>query len=359
MVIKKSPLKPIAIKKIPEIEVFTVDKDSVVDALVSTGRTTYSFALDNIVPLINRLDIQRKIQNPAFYERLRRDISKKCLMPPITLAFVRKSMVGLSTPAGFKNFLNKNIQNAFVLDGIQRLSTLKRAYDSSKNDFPLNQPLFINVLVCQSTDNLLYRMITLNNGQRPMTTRHQIEILTSNMFDGDDETVTLVKEKDGKRRQRGVFAKSDFVLGYIAFLSNSTTVDSQKLIQEKLDELIANKILEHDPIAGEVQFSEILELIRNLVDVSDSVDKWFRISNNLIGFCAGARAGYPSLIKATPESFSEFIERFEKAFGSFDVSKLKLGRARRNSVAAVIKSFKLLAKKDISAITEKLVNVIE
>ena len=346
-------------KRSPEIEIFSVDKDKVVNALVSTGRTTYRYALAHLVPLISRLEIQRKIQNPAFYDRLKRDILKGCLMPPITLAFVRKSMDGLTDPKIFEKFLLDNIGDAFVLDGIQRLSTLKRAHDPSSASFPVDQPMFLNVLVCDSTDNLLYRMITLNNGQRPMTTRHQIEILTMNVFEGDGENIHLVKEKDNVRKQRGVFSKGDFVLGYIAFLSGSTTVDSQKLIQEKLDELIANKILEHDPVIGAVQFSEILELIGKYVNDEEELDKWFKLPNNLIGFCAGVKSSYAVMKITSAAQFLQFVIKFESALASFDVSKLKLGRARRESVAAVVKSYKALGKKDTDAITEKLIGVIE
>lgn len=339
------------------IEVFAVDKDEVVDALVATGRTNYQYALDKLVPLVNRLEIQRKIQNPRFYDRLKRDILKGCLMPSITLAFVRKSLSGLDTKAGFTRFLNANIEKAFVLDGIQRLSTLERAY-SSHDDFPSGQPLFVNVLVCKSTDNLLYRMITLNNGQRPMTTRHQIEILTANLFEGNDETVTLKTEKDGARKQYGVFPKADFVLGYIAFLSGSTTVDSQKLIQEKLDELIASKILEHDPTEDSIQFSEVMELIGKLAANPD-LDKWFKVSNNLIGFCAGIKTSYENVSKASSDNFLGFINNLEDAFKAFDVSKIKLGRARRNAVFAVIRQYRQMSKKSSAELTEKLIDVIE
>ena len=48
-----------------------------------------------------------------------------------------------------------------------------------------NGILYANLLICESMDRLLYRMITLNNGQKPMSARHQIEILAGNIFDFD------------------------------------------------------------------------------------------------------------------------------------------------------------------------------
>ena len=260
-----------------------------------------------------------------------------------------------------QKYVLDNIENAFVLDGIQRLSTLERAYtdsDESNGTFPDDQALFLNVLICNSTDNLLYRMITLNNGQRPMTTRHQIEILTSNLFEGDVDSVFLVKEKEGKRKDQGVFSKSDFVLAYIAFLSNSTTVDSQKLIQEKLDELLANKILEHDPTEDGLQFSQVMELIGRLCE-NKKLDKWFKTANNLIGFTASIRNSFAQLKGIETSDFLDFIDVFEEAFKSFDVAKLKLGRARRLAVAFAIKNYQPGQDLDVTDLTEQLVDVIE
>ena len=70
------------------MEIFSVDRDGVVNATVSLGKTNYRYALDSILPLIDRFSEQRDVQNPKFYERLRRDILRRCLIPPITLAFI-------------------------------------------------------------------------------------------------------------------------------------------------------------------------------------------------------------------------------------------------------------------------------
>lgn len=115
-------------KKKKSLEIFSVDKDHVVDAIVATGRSNYRFALANLVPLVNRLAIQRRVQNPRFYERLKRDILKRCIMPAITLAFVVEEHDHLNDVASLQQYVLDNIKDAFVLDGIQRLSTLERAY---------------------------------------------------------------------------------------------------------------------------------------------------------------------------------------------------------------------------------------
>ncbi len=345
-------------KAAPAIQVFSVDADSVVNALVATGRTNYGYALEKLVPLISRLEIQRNIQNPKFYERLERDLLGGCLMPPITLAFVSKNYSAIKSPDAFRSFVNGHIEDAFVLDGIQRLSALQRAHQQNKAGLNLKQPLFLNVLVCNSTDSLLYRMITLNNGQRPMTTRHQIEILCANSFNMEGDNIILATEKDGIRKQHGVFPKADFYLAYMAFLSNSINVDSQKIIQEKLDELIASKILETEPKPGALEFSEVMDMVEHLTE-NKLVDKWFKVTNNLIGFCAGIRGGYAAVAALTADEFLEYIEKVDSAFAAFDVSKLKVGRARRDAVAYCIKNAVTSIDASLTQITDELITVID
>jgi hypothetical protein len=279
-------------------------------------------------------------------------------MPPITLAFVRKNHRDQTTARGFQDFVNQNISDAFVLDGIQRLSTLKRAYEENGPQLKLDQPLFVNVLLCSSMDNLLYRMITLNNGQRPMTTRHQIEILSANWFEVTDGNIALTTEREGSYRTQGVFAQADFVLAYMAFMSNSINVDSQKLIQEKLDDLIAARILEHEPSSNDVGFDKVTSLIGRLCD-EPLLDRWFKVLNNLIGFCAGIRDGFKTVSDLSSEDFADYVARVEEALSSYDVSKIKLGRTRRDVVAYCIRHADELHEGDADFITEQLLPVVE
>lgn len=315
-------------------EIYSVDQDKVINAAVGVGKTTYGTAIKHLYPLIDQLAIQRKLQDPKFYERLKRDIKSGCIMPPITIAFITQENANLDnlTTENLKKYINQNIESGFILDGIQRLNTLQRAITESKDEKTTIEryPLYFNVIICKTMDSLLYRMITLNNGQRGMTTRHQIEIVTSNMYDFSDSDLPIETEKKHGRR-KGLFKKADFVLAYLAFLSNSTTVDSQKLIEEKLDQLIAFKILESNPLTTEVEFSEILSLIEKFCGNPEN-KQWFKNQNNLIGFTSGIKNSFKELKQTSTEEFNRVTHEFELAFNSFSVSKIKLGQARRNAV---------------------------
>jgi len=75
------------------IKIYSVDDDNVIDSKFLTGMTNYEYAINSLYPLVNKLPIQRRLQNPSFYKRLRQDLVDGCIMPPITLAFISEKEV--------------------------------------------------------------------------------------------------------------------------------------------------------------------------------------------------------------------------------------------------------------------------
>ncbi|WMT47221.1 MAG: hypothetical protein RE468_00915 [Acidithiobacillus caldus] len=224
-----------------EISFYTLDTDSVIDGYVVSSSTTYDFALREFYPLIGRLDIQRDALNTKFYSRLERDIIQGCVIPPITIALVESFNHAETKENDIHDYITNNLNNAFVLDGIQRLNTLRRASES--RGFKKDRRIYVNFLIAGSRDRLLYRMITLNNGQKPMSARHQIEILADSFFDFNELDIKLLPEKGRSRvRAPNAFKKSDFVKGYIAYLSDSINIDNQRIIEEKMDELLTRPL---------------------------------------------------------------------------------------------------------------------
>ena len=103
------------------LQFHTLDTDTVIDGYVVAALTQYQFALDNFVPLIGRLDIQRDALNTKFYSRLEDDIVRGCVMPPITIALIHSFPVKHRSQKNIEEYISENLENAFVLDGIQRL----------------------------------------------------------------------------------------------------------------------------------------------------------------------------------------------------------------------------------------------
>lgn len=331
---------------------YTLDTDRVIDGYVVTASTQYQFALDNFVPLIGRLDIQRDALNTKFYNRLENDIVRGCVMPPITIALIHSFPKTKQNKKNIEEYISKNITSAFVLDGIQRLNTLRRA--SLKSGFDPNRTIHINFIIASSRDRLLYRMITLNNGQKPMSARHQIDVLADAFFDFDGIDIKLVAEK-GKGRVRAPesFKKADFVKGYVAYLSGSVNIDNQKIIEEKMDELIASKIIDSDIPTSNVEFMDIVDLI-NKFSKSDELRDWIRVQNNFIGFCVGAKASTIDLKAIEVDKIAKSTHKFEQAFSSINVSKVNLGKVRRELVAYFFQNYSNLSILDEFALLDKI-----
>ncbi len=319
--------------------------DAVIQSDFLIAETDYDYGLRSLLPLINRLDIQRKVQGEPFYRRLEKDIIAGCIMPPITLAFIQPKKNKLKTPAQLEQYVNSHISEGFILDGIQRLNTLSRVGADPKLD--RSRPVF----VCPSKDNLLYRMVTLNNGQKPMSARHQIEVLASEIYDFRALGIELITEKDDAPgvKSKPSFKKADLIAAYIAFLSKNLALENTKIIQEKLDELIARQIMEADTTNSPVQFSQVILEIVRLAKVK-YLYEWFKNLNNLIGFCVGIKSSLPAIMATSADSFQSAVERFEEAFANLDVSKIKLGRERRNLSRHFIEHFESLSILDADEI---------
>ncbi|MDR6369597.1 hypothetical protein J2795_000166 [Chryseobacterium bernardetii] len=325
------------------IELSTINEDLVIKSKFITGHTTYDFAIKNLYPLINRLDIQRNLQNPSFYRRLKDDILNGCIMPPITIAIIDNKYENSSgSLSDLKTYVNKHIENMFILDGIQRLNTLHNAYTYPEIDksLDLKRPLFINLLICKSMDNLLYRMITLNNGQKPMSANHQIEILLSNIYNFDELGIKIItdKQKGTKGKNENHFEKSSIIKGYLAFITNSISIDNKKIIDEKMDNLLTKKIMESNITNDNLEFSDVINLINNLSE-SSLTKKWFDNTNNVIGFSVGIRKSYNYFKNVTLEDFEKSLSIFETTFKGLNLSTIKLSKERRNLVKFFIENF--------------------
>jgi len=304
-----------------------VSHDNVIRSAFISGQTDFQFALASVVPLLDRFGEQRKAQNKTFYDRLRSDIVTGCVMPPITIAFVSEKFSKSSSAADLQKFINENIADGYVLDGMQRMLTL---VDAAKEEgFDASRPLYVNVIVAERYDFLLYRMITLNNGQKPMTARHQIEMLTKGAIDISATDLHVVSEKQTEGTKiKYAFRMSDIAEAYTAYLSNSLHNQNSKIIESKLDEILVGKVMEAGVTNETFTFSDILAEVGRLSVIDDNKE-WLRQLNNLIGFTVAAKKSLKDIQGISPGEFKGKVEIFEAAFKAMNASKLNVGRYRR------------------------------
>lgn len=324
------------------MDIFSIDKDHVISGSFISGRITYQYAIEHLLPLIGKLDIQRDPLKTKFYSRLEQDIIRGCIMPQITVAFVEAMEQDINSTESAEEYIKSNIENAFILDGIQRLNTLGRT--AKEPGFNPQRNLYVTFLIAGSRDRLLYRMITLNNGQRPMSARHQIDVLADAFFDFNNVNLKLVAEKGaGRVRAPETFKKADFVKGYIAYLSETTNIDNQKIIEEKMDELIANRIIESDISTSKIEFTEVVEFI-NKISQDNYLKEWIRVQNNFIGTCAGIKRSIPHLKNQEISSIKTSIENLERAISSINISKVNLGKVRRETVSKYFQNYEIVSE---------------
>lgn len=333
-----------------EIKIYDTIYDNVINSYYLTIGVTYKYAIENFVPLINKLDFQRNPLRKSFYQRLEKDILSGCVMPNITLA-IKDDMMKENIEYVNEDYIRSNIDKAFVLDGIQRLNTMQRV--SSENGFPEDRTLYCNILICNSMDKLLYRMITLNNGQKPMTARHQIEILAKNIFDFDSLPILAITEKDGRNKKKNdeSMSKEILIKGYLAYISNSVNIDNQKIIESKMNELIADQIMDSNIPQKEGEFKDVIEYINNALD-NEKLCTWFKVPNNFIGFCAAMNKAYGTIRMVELQKLEEGIELFEEAFSALDVSKIKLGMARRRLVQKYFEKYDALSDSSVGQLID-------
>lgn len=328
------------------IKAHSVSRDEVIKSCVALAETEYDFALTQLFPLLDRFGEQRKTQNKKFHARLKKDIVAGCIMPPITIAFVDENISNQPSVEIVADFINSRIAEGYILDGMQRLYTLKDASNDEK--FNRHGVLYLNVIIAERYDFLLYRMITLNNGQKPMTARHQIEMLTKGAVSlaGLSIQIATEKETDGTKIH-GAFKKSDVVEAYTAFLTDSVNNQNSKIIEAKLDEIIVGKVMDSDLSASNISFSDVLHIIDRLCSIAETKE-WLRQVNNLIGFTVGAKSSFYYLQNSPIETLASQIKKFEAAFEAINPSKVNVGRFRRELSAYFIARLQEFSDRDVS-----------
>ncbi|MEL7649297.1 MAG: hypothetical protein AAGU76_14465 [Sedimentibacter sp.] len=331
--------------------------DKVIQSVYLTAMADYEFALDRLVPLIDKLDFQRNPLRKSFYNRLENDIINGCIMPFLTIA-IKKDIYNSDFPfytdekqLDFFHLLD----NAFVLDGIQRLNTLKRV--ASMPNFDSTRPIFFNILICSSMDRLLYRMVTLNNGQKPMTARHQIEVLANNIFDFNNLPIISVSEKQKtaskKTSDDATMNKENLIKAYIAYISGSVNIDNQKIIESKMDELITDQIMESNITKRDTEYYDIISYVSDCMQ-DDYLRDWFEVPNNFIGFSAAMSNKFAYIKSISHNKLANSILLFEDAFSSINVSKIKLGMARRRMVKYYFENYEKLSIIDNNKLLDKI-----
>jgi hypothetical protein len=192
----------------------------------------------------DKFEIQRKRVEPKKYSRLKSDFKNGALLPGITLAIefsqVDKYLELIENNRFDKitSMLNEK-EVIYILDGLQRTYIINDII-ADGGQIIEGQKLLLEIWFEKEINHLIYRLIVLNSGQKPMSMRHQVELLfmtLKNSLTKDIDGLELYLEKDGQIRSKPKkFAFDRIVNAYYSFLTKSPETDRDNLVVKKLNE---------------------------------------------------------------------------------------------------------------------------
>lgn len=228
--------------------------------------STFGEYLNFAKKIIENNELQRKRvkTSKTIYSLLKSDLQRGCIMPPLVLALTKTEVIDTKNPDEEKllEYINEYSENVLILDGLQRTYTLIDADEEMKEKDKeayerfLGNKLRLEIYIEINKFGILYRMLTLNTGQTPMSARHQLEMLYSNMLDTEIDGIKLVTDKEGKADpDENEFIFKNAIEGFNSYMNrNELPLDRQDILDNV-------KMLEHmsEENVSEDLFKEFLE----------------------------------------------------------------------------------------------------
>lgn len=213
--------------------------------------------------ILRKNEFQRRRVKTAgkTYSLLRKDLLQGCVMPPIILAVTEKYGEGINEKVKAvlakgkvededKKELGDFIESAvrskefLILDGLQRTYTLLECIaDAEKQgiiDRFVNYKIRVEIYIGLTKTGILYRMMTLNTGQSPMTFRQQIEILYYDYIDNKElpDNIEVLKEIDDRPIEKlAQYKFNDVVDMYYSRLTGAAKPIDRETLVSQLREL--------------------------------------------------------------------------------------------------------------------------
>ena len=238
--------------------VLGLDFDGRLHANCVTARCSIRRYLEMIPGSESNLTIQRNIiKGTKAYATLRADLRRGCLLPPIVLA-----LKNLSLPAAMKGLIasgqpivetaealqqisqaitSSSPSDVYIIDGLQRTNaiqqTLSEISDPSEVEAFLAIQLRFELWLDIPFGALAYRMLVLNAGQKPMSIKHQIEVLSMKLEEelGLIPGIDIYKSTEARRRTKaGQFQLAKLAQAFQAWLQGQPNLDVRNAIMEQM-----------------------------------------------------------------------------------------------------------------------------
>lgn len=265
------------------LEIIGFTKDYRTNTNVMYAQVLVNEYFDLIGENYNKFQFQRKKEAHKGYKRLKEDLKEGALIPGITLAIepsIAEGLVPIIEKEDRKGLIAKieDIKdNIYILDGLQRTHKIKELLDS-KVEFKKDQKLLLEIWVEPNISHLVYRLIVLNSGQKPMSMRHQIELLFTTMRVTLANKISglevIVENEESKRKNAKQFPFDRLVTAYYSFLMKTPEVDKASIVSEKL---LEEKIMDETEAYLSDSFNSFTSYLKKYTELDEQL---FRVCNN-------------------------------------------------------------------------------
>ncbi|MBT0778933.1 hypothetical protein [Paracoccus sp. pheM1] len=364
-----------------QFEVIGIDYDNRIQNFMVSARADYEWYLEKTLGSEENLAIQRDIiRGSKPYKNLRADLKLGCILPTIVLAvrgvdqsaldkydmnigFIKATQEDLNALQGV---ISRSDPDSFdIIDGLQRTNALRQTFDElgpEEREPFLKRSLRLEIWVNIAFFPLAYRMLLLNAGQRPMSMKHQIDILSGGLANDlqDLNGIEIFRVKDHKRRVRpGQYHLSTLAQAFQAWMQRSPNVDRTNLVVETMvvDEALESLGIDLTSEDGNQRdgFRQFVEWLLALDQaLGDEQHRFFGNDTVVLGFAAAIGFAHKNetLNERLPTAMAKLIEEaqgdaakalgvetFEQVRRTVDTKRSNVGEWTRGLVFRAVREY--------------------
>lgn len=357
------------------LQILSIEYDARLKATCVSASANFSWYLEKVQGADDNLTIQRGIiGGTKSYATLRADLKRGCLLPPIVIAAkalnlspevnsaLNEGRIGEIDPLVILNAVTQvTPQNVYIIDGLQRTNAIRQTLDDITD--PVERASFLGrntrleIWLEIPFSALAYRMLVLNAGQKPMSIKHQIEILSMKLQEelSPIDGIDIFSSLEPRRRTRGgQFQLAKLAQAFQAWLQGQPNIDLRNAVMEQMladtaiETLGASLESEGPQIANDgfhrlVQWMVSIDLV-----MPEDTNSFFGNETVLLGLAAavGSSERNPQLKERVWNCLQALLDKYQQNAGvdhlavrqfdelrkGIDVSTRNVGQATRDMV---------------------------
>jgi hypothetical protein len=362
------------------MKIIDISLDERINGYCATVICTYDWYLTATTGAEVNLTIQRGIiKDSKAYQTLRADLRRGCVLPPLVLAIsgialpailsreaLNDAALTTTIVADLQNQMNDpRPRDTYIIDGLQRTNALRQTRDDlgtlieERTRF-MARPLRVEIWLNIPFGAVAYRMLLLNAGQKPMSMRHQVEILSMKLAE-DLRSIPgleiLMSLSAQRRVQAGQFTLAKLSQSFQAWLQGTPNIDVQNTV---MAQLLAESAIETlgTSLSGATAHDDFKALVSWFIALDQAVwetePQFFGNETVLLGISAAVGTAQrndrvrdrmkrsleslkTAVIGGNPRALA--ISRFNELRQGEDVRKVNVGQFTREMVYRAFQEF--------------------